>query len=60
MSLLESLIIGSYIFTAAAVAAGARAFFYLYRLLSNHMNTRLSGLENRVERLERWQKTSDR
>ena len=48
MGLLEQLIMGSYVFTGVLAAAGARAFHYLYKQITNHQNTRLSRLEREV------------
>lgn len=52
MNLIETLVLGSYVFTAFVTAAGAKAFHYLYRLVTNHHAHRLDELERRVTRIE--------
>lgn len=47
LSRLFYLIVGSYVFTATVTAAGASAFFYLYRLITNHQ-------EHRFQRIEKF------
>lgn len=47
------LVVGSYLFTAAVTAGGIQGFLYLYRMITNHMTSRLRSLELRVDALER-------
>ncbi len=43
-----TLIFGAYTFTAAVTAAGAWGFFYLYRLITNHIDHRLKRIEDEL------------
>ncbi len=48
MTLLETLILGSYLFTA-----GAYAFVWrVYRIVTNHQEHKLDKLDQRIQRLE--------
>jgi hypothetical protein len=60
MTLLEQLVVGSYIFTASVTAAGARAFYYLYKLVTNHHTTQLTDHEARLHALEQDAQAPDR
>jgi hypothetical protein len=60
MTFFEQVVLGSYVFTATAVSAGAKAFHYLYKLVTNHQTTQLKDHEARLRALEQHAQAPDR